>query len=53
MGLRVIAMDVGVDKGKLCLDVGADEYIDVSQGQDVAAKVKEITGFGGMCIFFF
>jgi len=47
MGMRVIAVDGGDDKRKLCLDqLGAEKYIDYQQEKDIPAKVKEITTYG-------
>ena len=28
MGMRVVAMDVGMAKSKQCLDLGAEEFVD-------------------------
>lgn len=47
MGMRVIAVDGGDDKRKLCLEqLGAEQYIDFTQVKDIPAKVKEITKYG-------
>lgn len=47
MGMRVIAVDGGEDKGKLCLEqLGAEKYVDFTQEKDIPAKVKEITTYG-------
>lgn len=47
MGMRVIAVDGGNDKRKLCIDqLKAEEYIDFTQVKDIPAKVKEITKYG-------
>lgn len=44
MGMRVIAVDGGDDKRKLCLDkLGAEEYIDFTKEKDIPAKVTELT----------
>jgi alcohol dehydrogenase, propanol-preferring len=44
MGMRVIAVDGGDDKKKLCLDqLGAEKYIDFQQEKDIPAKVTEMT----------
>ncbi|KAG6865643.1 hypothetical protein C0991_000813 [Blastosporella zonata] len=43
MGLRVIAIDSGAEKKKLCHDLGADVWIDFKTSQDVVADVKKAT----------
>lgn len=43
MGMRVIAVDGGEDKGKMCKELGAEEYIDFQNVKDIPAKVMEIT----------
>jgi len=54
MGQRVIAIDGGDDKRKLCIDkLGAEIYIDFTQEKDIPAKVTEITKYGAHgCIVF-
>ncbi|KAF8888642.1 mannitol-1-phosphate dehydrogenase MPDH1 [Infundibulicybe gibba] len=42
-GLRVIAIDSGDDKKKLCLDLGADHWIDFKQSKDIVADIKAAT----------
>ncbi|EEB08063.2 alcohol dehydrogenase Adh1 [Schizosaccharomyces japonicus yFS275] len=46
MSMRVVAIDSGADKEKLCRDCGADVFIDFRKEADVVAKVKEVTGGG-------
>lgn len=47
MGMRIIAVDGGDDKRKLCLDqLGAEIYIDFTKEKDIPAKVTEITKYG-------
>ena len=46
MGMRVIAVDGGDDKKKLCKEIGAEEYIDFTQEKDITARVMEITKYG-------
>ncbi|KAK5704109.1 hypothetical protein LTR97_003122 [Elasticomyces elasticus] len=46
MGMRVIAIDGGEQKGKLCKDLGAEQFIDFAETKDIAAKVTEITTYG-------
>lgn len=53
MGMRVIAVDGGDDKKKLCKDIGAEEYIDFQQVKDITGKVMEITKYGAQgCIVY-
>lgn len=44
--MRVIAVDGGDDKKKLCKDLGAEEYIDFTQEKDITGKVMSITTYG-------
>jgi D-arabinose 1-dehydrogenase-like Zn-dependent alcohol dehydrogenase len=44
MGMRPIVIDSGEQKKKLCLELGADEFIDFKEHSDVAARVKEVAG---------
>ncbi|KAM0552663.1 hypothetical protein ACHAPJ_007760 [Fusarium lateritium] len=46
MGLRVIGIDVGSDKQRLCMDLGCDEFIDFTEVKDVPKEVMRITGKG-------
>ncbi|KAF7375305.1 PKS-ER domain-containing protein [Mycena sanguinolenta] len=43
-GLQVIAVDTGADKKKLCLELGADKWIDFQESKDIVADIKAITG---------
>lgn len=53
MGMRVIAVDGGEEKGKLCKELGAEEYVDFTQVKDIPARVVEITTYGSHgCIVF-
>jgi len=53
MGLRVIAVDGGDEKERLCKDLGAEEYLDFTKVEDVAAEVQRITKYGAhACIVF-
>jgi len=42
MGLRVIAIDTGEEKRKLCQKLGADAWIDFATCKDIVAEVKRI-----------
>ena len=43
MGMRPIVIDAGPKK-KLCMEMGAEEFVDFREVKDVAEKVKEIAG---------
>ncbi|KAJ6505344.1 chaperonin 10-like protein [Mycena sanguinolenta] len=43
-GLQVIAVDTGADKKKLCLELGADKWIDFQESKDIVEDIKAITG---------
>lgn len=51
MGIRCIAIDGGEEKRALCMELGAEEYLDFSSGINVEARVKEITGGGADAVF--
>ncbi|GAB7347627.1 hypothetical protein MBLNU459_g4497t1 [Dothideomycetes sp. NU459] len=46
MGMRVIAIDGGEEKGELCKKLGAEHYLDFTTGQDLPAEVNKITTHG-------
>ncbi|TRM55795.1 chaperonin 10-like protein [Schizophyllum amplum] len=46
-GLRPIAIDTGAEKRKLCMDLGAEAFIDFMESKDIVADVKAITGGRG------
>lgn len=46
MGMRVIGVDGGEEKRKLCKDLGAEEYIDFEQVKDIPGEVMKITTLG-------
>lgn len=47
MGLRVIAIDSGDEKRKMCLEqLGAAEFVDFATSKDVVADVKQATEDG-------
>lgn len=46
MGMRVIAVDGGDEKGELCKKLGAEVYIDFTTCKDIPAEVKKITTYG-------
>ena len=43
MGRRVIAIDTGEEKRKLCESLGADHWIDFATSKDIVADVKKAT----------
>jgi len=42
-GLRVIAVDTGEEKRKLCLSLGADEWLDFKETSDIVGAIKKLT----------
>lgn len=44
--LRVIAVDEGAEKKKLCLSPGADHFVDYTSTQDIPTEVLRITTYG-------
>ncbi|KAK1230900.1 alcohol dehydrogenase [Marasmius sp. AFHP31] len=42
-GLRVIAIDTGKEKRDLCLNLGAEKFIDFKESKDIVEEVKSIT----------
>ncbi|OQU94375.1 Alcohol dehydrogenase GroES-like domain-containing protein [Cladophialophora immunda] len=46
MGMRVIAIDGGEAKGKLCKELGAEAFIDFQTTKDIAAEIMKITTYG-------
>ncbi|KAF3065189.1 Alcohol dehydrogenase 1 [Daldinia childiae] len=52
MGLHTIAIDGGEEKGKLCKDLGATDYIDFTKSKNVVQDVKAATpdGFGPQAV---
>ncbi|KAF9022467.1 GroES-like protein [Hymenopellis radicata] len=46
-GLRVIAIDTGDHKAKLCRDLGAEVWVDFKTSKDIVADVKKATGGPG------
>lgn len=46
MGMRIIAVDGGAEKDKLCKDLGAEVYIDFTKVKDIPVEVEKITTYG-------
>jgi len=46
MGLHVIGIDGGAEKGESCRALGADAYVDFTTTKDLVAEVKAATGDG-------
>lgn len=53
MGMRVIAIDGGEEKGKLCKSLGAEEYLDFTTVKDVTAEVTRVTTYGAHAVIVF
>ncbi|KAG9698378.1 alcohol dehydrogenase, partial [Aureobasidium melanogenum] len=53
MGMRIIAVDGGDEKGKLCKQLGAEHYIDFLACKDVAAEVMKLTTYGAHGVIVF
>jgi propanol-preferring alcohol dehydrogenase len=53
MGMRVIAIDGGEEKGTLCKSLGAEEYLDFTTVKDVTAEVTRITTYGAHAVIVF
>jgi propanol-preferring alcohol dehydrogenase len=53
MGMRVIAIDGGDEKAKLCKDLGAEEYLDFTSVKDMAAEITRITKYGAHAVIVF
>ncbi|KAG1776333.1 chaperonin 10-like protein [Suillus placidus] len=50
MGLRVVAIDTGLEKKKLCLELGAEKWIDFKEAKDIVQAVrKACDGEGAHC----
>ena len=47
MGLRVVAIDGGDEKGRVCRELGAGAYVDFQTSADLVADVRAATGDGG------
>lgn len=43
MGRRVIAIDGGEEKRKLCMELGAEAWIDYTQSNDIVGDIKKLT----------
>lgn len=50
MGFRVIGIDGGDEKRKLCLELGCEEFVDFTK-VDVAQEVMRITEHGAHGVF--
>jgi alcohol dehydrogenase, propanol-preferring len=45
-GMRIIAIDGGDEKRDLCKRLGAEEFVDFTKTQDIAAEIMRITTYG-------
>ncbi|KAK6434889.1 hypothetical protein LTR95_008927 [Oleoguttula sp. CCFEE 5521] len=50
MGMRVIAIDGGAAKSKLCTSLGAEHYIDFTTTPDLASEVRRYTTYGAHAV---
>lgn len=48
MGFRVVAVDVGDEKGQMCRKLGADVFIDLQAAQDIVKAVWDATNQQGV-----
>lgn len=53
MGMRVIAVDGGAEKGQFCEKLAAEAFIDFQQTPDIAARIMEITTHGAHGVIVF
>jgi propanol-preferring alcohol dehydrogenase len=47
LSLRIIAVDTGSDKEKLCRDLGAEVFLDFKASKDLIKDVKDAAGGSG------
>lgn len=52
-GMRVIAVDGGAEREKLCLSLGAEHCIDDTSTQDIPAEVLRITTYAAQRVAVF
>ncbi|KAK3669385.1 hypothetical protein LTR78_010730 [Recurvomyces mirabilis] len=53
MGMRIIGIDGGVEKGKLCKDLGCDAFIDFTESEDIAVEIVKLTTYGAHGVIVF
>ncbi|CEP24723.1 ADH3 [Cyberlindnera jadinii] len=46
MGLRVLAIDGGEDKGALCKELGAEVFVDFTKSKDIVSDIQAATNGG-------
>ena len=51
--MRIIAVDGGDEKKKLCTDLGAEQYIDFTQVKDITGEVMKMTTYGAHGVIVF
>lgn len=51
--MRIIAIDGGDEKRKLCKQLGAEHFIDFQTCKDAAAEIQKITTFGAHGVIVF
>lgn len=47
LSLRIIAVDTGADKEKLCKELGAEVFLDFKASKDLIKDVKDAAGGSG------
>ncbi len=50
MGFRTIGIDAGVEKKRMCLQLGAEAFLDIKEEKDVTKAVHRITGQGAAAV---
>lgn len=50
LGFRIIAIDTGADKEKLCLELGAEEFVDFANGKILETIQKITAGKGAKAV---
>ena len=53
MGMRIIGIDGGAEKGKLCKDLGCEAFIDFTESKDIAAEIMKLTTYGAHGVIVF
>ena len=53
MGMRVIAVDGGIEKEELCKQLGAEEFIDFTKSKDITGDIMALTTQGAHAVIVF
>jgi propanol-preferring alcohol dehydrogenase len=51
MGLRVVVVDTGSERGTMCKKYGAEHFVDFKETEDTAAEVVKLTDGGAHAVF--